>query len=145
MPYDWNIPFINKTLSSYLENDEYNQYSKLINMVIADDTNPGAKYNLYALFMNHGTEKIVVENLTKKLHEFYCSDANITEYVKNAVCYNPKLGYISISAKSRRDMNDDYTLDICIPCKSFEDSERIIKRVEEVLTMMLMEAKTVSP
>ena len=144
MEDQWNISFVNERLASYLELDDYRDYSSLINYVIQGN-DPKAKWNLFTLLMNNGTEKIIVENLTKQLRTLYCSDENIAAYVKDAIFYNPKLGYVSISSKSRMDMNNDYTLDICIPCKSFEDSERLIKRIEEVLTMMLMEAKTICP
>jgi hypothetical protein len=138
----WNIPFVNNALKHYLEDKEFSQYKTLINMVINDDSQPGAKYNLWTLMMNHGTNSIIGENLSKALKNVYCADKNIQEYVHNAVMYNPKLGYVSITSKSRRDMKLDYSLDIYIPCSS-ERADKIVETCKEVLTMMLVESKTV--
>ena len=147
MPRELNqsdLDHVNKQLRYYLTDKDSKQYAKLIEAALDDNFPIEAKYNLYCLLMNHGTEKLCVENLTAKLHSLYCSDENIAKYVHEAVTYNPKLGYVSISSKSRQDMNNDYSLDICVPC-SYENYERVIKRTEEVLTMILMEAKTVCP
>jgi uncharacterized linocin/CFP29 family protein len=127
-----------------LANEDYKSYAKLIKAALDDNFPIDAKFNLYCLLMNHGTEKLCVENLTTQLRNLYCSDENIEKYVHEAVFYNPKLGYVSISSKSRRDINHDYSADISIRC-SEENADRTLKRVKEVLTMMLLESKTVCP
>lgn len=139
-----DVEFINKSLRSYLELKEFENYSKLIQEVLKDNIAIEAKYNLYCLLMNHMTERLCVENLSRQLRQLYCSDKNVEAYVNEAVDYNPKMGYVSIDSKSRRDMSHDYSLYIRIPCSN-DNADDTVKRAKEVLTMILMEAKTVCP
>ena len=150
-----NLSWINESLGLYLKAEEHKNYSTLIKAVIDDDTSANAiviKYNLFCLLMNSGTEKICVENLSKQLRSIYCSDTNIVDYVNQAVDFNPKLGYVSICPKYRRDMGGDHSLYLTLKVEYNDDNkiyianaEEIMKTAREVLTMMLLESKTVCP
>ena len=136
--------FINEALARYLENKTFKKYSKLIKKIMADDVDIDIKYNLWTMMLNHACEKSHAENVTKQLCEFYCADENISSYLNGAIRFNPKFNEITIEAKSRCDMKMDYSLYISIPCSS-EDANKEMARIKEVLTMILMEAKTVAP
>ena len=139
-----DIEFINNTLKKYLEHKDFKEYDSLIEAILKDDVPISAKYNLWSLIMNHGTEKLCVENLSNQLFNFYSSDKNIEAYLNKIVNFNPKLGSISIESKSRQDMKLDYSLSIDLPVK-IDNAAHIMKRVKEVLTMILIESRTVSP
>jgi uncharacterized linocin/CFP29 family protein len=138
-----NIHSINDTLSKYLDNEEFSDYKALISLIINND-DIYAKYNLSALLMNQGTAKLVTKQLVNQLHNFYSSDKHIEEYVNSVVGYNPIFGEIYISSKSGRDIDHDFSLNISIPC-SGDDLNREMKTIKEVLTMLLIQAKTVCP
>lgn len=133
--------FINQSLSYYLTNNETKDYAGLTNFVIQSN-DKASKWNLLTLFMNNKTQELTIENLTNRLKSIYLSDPNIATYVDRIVSYNPKLGHVSITSSSRQDMEDDCSLYIDIPCYS-EDADRLIKKVKEVLTMILTESKTI--
>ena len=139
-----DLDFVNGRLKGYLDSKEYRytQYKELIKAVIKDDSNIKAKYNLYCLLMNYGTNKIVVDNLSQRLEELYRSDENINTYLDDAIRYNPKLGYVSIEAHHQRDMKNNCSRYIHIPCRP-EQADHIMETAKEVLTMMLMEVKTI--
>lgn len=136
--------FADEQLKWYLGQEEYKQYSSLINTILQDTVSVEAKYNLWCLLMNHGTEQLTVKNLSKQLREVYCSDKNIEAYVNKSVRYNPKLGYICIDSKHKLDMDGDGSAYISIPCKE-EYANIAMERIKEVLTIILIETKTISP
>ena len=136
-----NVDFINEKLSFYLKDKEHEWHHDLIEFIIKSDS-IDAKYNLWNLLMEYGTRKLCIQNLTERLCNFYAGDKDITAYVDQAVYYNPKLGYVGIEAKSRRDMKDDCSLSIDIRC-SEENADQVINRIKEVLTMILIETQTI--
>lgn len=144
--------FANERLAYYLTNENMEQYSKLIEYVMKDEAPIAVKYNLMCLLMNHGTQNLTIANLADRLRNLYCSDESIQKYLDETVVFNPKLGYVSISAKSGRDMEDDCSKDIHLKVpydadvdKYFENARRLIANAREVLTMMFLETKTVAP
>jgi hypothetical protein len=139
-----NIEFVNERLQYYLDSKEYRytQCNSLIAAIIKDDSNIKAKYDLYCLLMNTGTDQLVINNLTSRLESIYRSDVNINAYLDHCVRYNPKMGEVTIEAYHRRDMKDDCSKYIRIVCKQ-ENANHIIDTAKEVLTMMLMESKTI--
>lgn len=133
--------YINERLSDHLKDQEIKRnYNKLINFVIASE-DIGAKYNLLCLLMNHGTNSLCIENFSKQIRSIYCSDKNIESYLNNIIQWNPKLGYVSFEASTRSNINGDSSLYITIPVNDVDEAEREMKRIKEVLTMILMESK----
>lgn len=146
-----NIEFINNVLRKYLVSKEYKQYAALIEAVIKDDANTSAKYNLWTLIMNHGTEKLSMENMSTRLANLYCADKNINEYLDSIIFFNPKLNYVEISGKSGKDSKDEYSLYLTFPVqydsdvkKHFENADKVINRIKEIMQMILLESRTIS-
>jgi len=139
-----DLDFVNGRLAYYLDSKEYRytQCKSLIEAVIKDDSNIKAKYDLYCILMNTGTDKLVIDNLTSRLESIYRSDININTYLDHAIRYNPKLGYVSIEAYHQRDIKNNCSRYIHIPCMP-EQADHIMETAKEVLTMMLMEVKTI--
>jgi len=140
----------NKLLNTYLENQDYEESWALIRSVIQNDNDINAKYDLLCLLMNGNTMELIIDNLQRQLCHIYLSDKNIEAYLDKAVQFNPLLGYVSIEARSRRDMKNESSLCIGIPVtrksdidKQCEEAERIMTTVKEVLTMMLVESRTI--
>ncbi len=146
MPADrWNIPFVNKSLLDYLENGRHKDYKTLIEAVVKDDSNPGAKWNLWTLLMNYDCAESEIKHASERIAHLYCADKNISKYLDECIMYNPKMRDLTISSKSRRDMKNDYSLSIYVDLRSHDDKDvdKAIATCKEVLTMMLVESKTV--
>ncbi len=141
----WNIPFVNKSLTDYLEKDKYKEYKSLILSVVKNDDEPGAKWNLWTLLMNKDCAESEIKHASERIANIYCSDKNISKYLHECIMYNPKLRTLTISAKSGRDMRNDRSLDIYVHLRSNDDADvdKAIAECKEVLTMMLVESKTV--
>lgn len=142
-----NDNFINETLQEYLNNKDHEQHRELIKDVLQNNSNE-TKYYLWTLLMNYDTMKCTVESLSNHLQGLYCSDKDVQSYIDRIVSFNPKLSYISISAVSGLDMKLDNSLDIQIrvPANNnteqhFANADKIMKKVKEVLTMILVESK----
>jgi hypothetical protein len=145
------IEFINNILVKYLEHKYYKNYDALIEATIKSD-DLGAKYNLWTLFMNNSHAKREAEQLVNRLSSIYCDDKNIEKYLDSIIWFNPKLGYVEITAKSKQDSRNDGNLGIKIAVKHDADTDKyfakadsIIETVKEVLRMILLESRTVSP
>lgn len=147
-----DIEFINSRLDYYLKNEEYKKYYYLIEETMKDNVSVKAKYNLYLLLMNLGTEKIITTNLTKRLREMYSDYIDIDLYINNCIHYNPMFNMIEITALHRRDMIDDgnHGIRIQIPINYHHHNgvhsdyvDNCIINIKEVLKMILMEARSV--
>lgn len=134
---------VNEQLSNYLDDKEYEDFWELIKTIIKDGVSRAAKYDLLCLLMDHRTQDMMINNLRDRLRNFYCSDKNIEAYLNEAIQYNPLLGYVSIEPKSRRDMENYNSLYISLPIKHDKDVDMLMDRAREVLTMMLVESKTI--
>lgn len=134
---------VNEQLSRYLDSIEHEEYLELIKTIIKDDVSRAAKYDLLCLLMDHSTQDMMINNLRARLRNFYCSDKNIEAYLNEAVQYNPLLGYVSIEPKSRRDMENYSSLYISLPIKHDKDVDKLMEHAREVLTMILVESKTI--
>jgi hypothetical protein len=135
---------VNESLAFYLEKPEYKNYKTLIQTIMQDGVPLRAKYNLWALLMNTMTKDLEIDNLTSRLKNIYYSDSNLAEYVDSIIDYNPKLGYVSISAKERCAADNSGSLSIDIPVKS-DYVNRLVDIINEVLTMILVESRAISP
>lgn len=133
---------VNERLSYYLDKEEYEDFWELIKTIIKDDAPRKAKYNLLCLLMDRSTQDMVIDNLRDRLRNVYCSDKNIAAYLNKRIGYNPKLGYVYIEAKSQRDMENYNSLYIHLPVKH-DSADQLMERCREVLTMMLIESKTI--
>lgn len=133
---------VNEQLSKYLDDKEYEEFGQLIKTIIKDDVPRNAKYDLLCLLMDHRTQDMMINNLRDQLRNIYCSDKNIEAYLNEAVGYNPLLGYVYVNAKSQRDMENYNSLYIHLPVKH-DNADKLIERTREVLTMMLVESKTI--
>jgi len=146
----WNIPFVNKALLDYLEHDRHKEYKSLILSVVKNDDEPGAKYNLWTLLMNKDCAESEIKHASERIANLYCADTNIAKYLHECIMYNPKFNYVSVSTKSGRDMKNNYSLDLHLSVpydsnveKQFENADKVVARCKEVLTIMLVESKTV--
>lgn len=146
-----DLEWFNERLTFQLNQEENQSYKHLIEAAIKSE-DIKIKCDLHVLLMHHSTQHIVEENLQKAITEFYCSDKDLDAYLDKIIFYNPKFGTISISAFHRMDMQHESTLEIEVPVrhhenidKQFEEVRRVEKKIKEVLTMILVESKTIVP
>ena len=147
-----DIEFINSRLDFYLKNKVYKNYYSLIEETMKDNVSVKAKYNLYLLLMNLGTEKIITDSLIKRLREMYSDYTDIDLYINNCIHYNPMFNMIEITASHKRDMSDDNNqgIRIQIPINYHHHNgvhsdyvNNCILNIKEVLKMILMEARSI--
>jgi hypothetical protein len=139
-----DIEYANERLQSYLDSEEYRcaQIKGLLAAVINDNDNVKAKYDLLCFLMDHETNLLIIKNLSERLKEIYLSDKDINSYLDHSVRYNPLFQEITIDAFHRRAIDDDSSKYITIKCK-LEDRDSVMTTVKEVLTMMLIETKSI--
>ncbi len=150
MSHELFLSHLNNELSEYLKDDKYSDYHSLIKFVVNETSDMKVKSNLLCLLLNYRTEERVIKNLTEQLCTLYKSDT-LEKYLDQAVKFNPKLGYVYIESSSGKDMKNDHSLYISLPVKHddnmeayFNNAKVIMDKVKEVLTMILLESKTLS-
>lgn len=139
-----NIKYVNEQLKSYLDKKGFGDYSKLIDYVLKDETPIHAKYNLLCLLMNHGSGKIALENMVRQFRELHCLNPDINEFLKERVFYNPKFGTITIESRYSKN-----SISVSVPHhkdidKQFKAADEEMERLREVLTMIIIESRSVS-
>lgn len=153
-----DMEWINGELSNYLDKKEYEDYVVLIKSVIANDSEALPKWNLLNLLMNMQLCEMTIDALRVNATKFYKSHTHLDDYLDKVVKFTPKLHCFYIDPLARE---FDKSIHISGPKDSYllgegpyneEESKNKwsrIKAVEdnikEVLKMIIMEARTISP